>query len=271
MKRAPIPLTIAGSDPTAGAGIELDLLVFAQFALHGVAVATALTEQSTRRVVAANPVAPALLEKRLRTLLDDVPVAGVKLGLLPSARHVEVVAKVLRKYAPKHVVLDPVLAPTVGKPFLDRRGRQMLIEELLPIVTVLTPNLREAAELLGWSTPEQVDRDLELALAALQSLGPNAVLLKGGHRAAKTATDVLASGDTLEAFSLDRLTGARRDVHGTGCALSSAILAGLLNGNDLPDAVSLSKRFVHRAIANSVAIGRGRPRLDIALRPSALR
>lgn len=271
MKRAPIPLTIAGSDPTAGAGVELDLLVFAQFALHGVAVATALTEQDTKKVHATNPVAPSSFERRLRTLLEDVAVHGIKIGLLPSARHVAIVAKALRSHAPKHIVLDPVLAPTVGKPFLDRRGRHLLIDELLPHVTLLTPNRVEAAILLDWSGRHDIEHDIEIALAALQSLGPDSVLLKGGHSAGKTATDVLACGDVLESFTLERIRGTRGDVHGTGCALSSAILAGLLNGDPLPDAVSHAKQFVHDAIAHAIAIGNGRHRLGLPHRQLPLR
>jgi hydroxymethylpyrimidine/phosphomethylpyrimidine kinase len=266
--RSPLPLTIAGADPTAGAGLEADLLTFAAHGLHGLAIATALTEQDTRAVEATHPVAPRLLRARLATVLDDVRIDGIKTGLIPSSAAVREVAAAIRRSAARFVIVDPVLGPTHGKPFLDKAGMRAMRDLLLPRATVLTPNLREAAILLGWSL-DRVRRRRADAAAALRLLGPRAVILKGGHLRGEQAVDLLDDGEKLREFALPRLSGARRDAHGTGCALSSALLANLLLGHGIDTAAVLAKAYVHRAIAGSRRIGRGRNRLALLPNPPA--
>ncbi len=265
-----IPLTIAGSDPTAGAGIEADLLTFARFGLHGAAVATALTEQDTKTVRAVNPVAPAALRRRLVTLLRDVSVAGAKTGLIPSATHVRVIARVFREAPPKYLVVDPIVGATHGKRFLDRAAIKALRDELLPLATVLTPNLPEAAALLGW-TESRVVRSPEKACLHLRALGVRAIVLKGGHaKDSAVSTDVLDDSGRLHHFKAARLGG---DVHGTGCAFSAALLAALCESprflqqsdRELEYATSIAKDYVTGAIHFASQIGSGRLRLGIVL------
>jgi hydroxymethylpyrimidine/phosphomethylpyrimidine kinase len=255
-----VPLTIAGSDPTGGAGLEADLKVFAAHELSGAAIATALTEQDTRAVYAVNATPAPQLERRLERLLKDVRIAGAKTGLLASAAQVRVVARSLKRHHVRTLVVDPVLAPTRGKPFLDGAGRKALWRELLPLATIVTPNVDEAAALLG-TTHHAIAKRPERACAHLLESGAKAVLLKGGHGAGKEAVDVLFDGTHFVLLSLPRLNVKGGTVHGTGCALSAALVAQLVMGVALDAAVENAKRYVHSAIERSERIGRGRLRL----------
>lgn len=257
-----VPLTIAGSDPTGGAGIEADLKVFAAYGRSGAAVVTALTEQDTRRVHAVHAVEAKLVARRLKRLLDDVHIAGAKTGLLASADQVKRVAKLVRAHAIEPFVVDPVFAPTRGKAFLDRHGRKVLWRELLPLATVFTPNLDEAAALLG-STHAAIAKHPERACRALLESGAKAVLLKGGHAKGEDAVDLYADARRFALLTLPRVTGKRGDVHGTGCALSAALLALLIGGADPADAAMVAKRWVRTAIEEAETIGAGRARLKL--------
>ncbi|MBK6940553.1 MAG: bifunctional hydroxymethylpyrimidine kinase/phosphomethylpyrimidine kinase [Planctomycetes bacterium] len=257
-----IPLTIAGADPTGGAGIEADLKVFAAFGWSGAAVATALTEQDTRRVHAVHAIDAKLVARRLARLLDDVRVAGAKTGLLASADQVKQVAKLVRTHAIELLVVDPVLAPTRGKAFLDERGQKVLWRELLPLATVFTPNLDEAAALLG-ATRAAIAKHPERACRALLESGARAVLLKGGHAKSKEAVDLYADARRFALLTLPRVTAKRGGVHGTGCALSAALLALLIGGADPADAAMVAKRWVRKAIEHAETIGAGRARLKL--------
>jgi hydroxymethylpyrimidine/phosphomethylpyrimidine kinase len=258
-----LPLSIAGSDPTGGAGLEADLKVFLAHGLSGCAVATALTVQDTRAVHAVEPVSARLVRRRLDALLDDVAVGGVKIGLLPGKDVVSAVARVLRERAPRFVVLDPVLAPTRGRAFLDRAGRAALIDRLLPLADLVMPTAAAAAALLG-APAAWVARHPARATAALREAGARAVLLKGGDGRGADAVDLLDAAGTHRAFALPRIRGAKGSCHGTGCALASAILANLLRGAPLPRAVERAKLYVHAAMRRARAIGRGRFQLGFA-------
>lgn len=258
-----IPLTIAGSDPTGGAGLEADLKVFAAFGLSGAAVATALTEQDTQAVHAVHAIDAKLVGRRLARLLADVRVAGAKTGLLASAEQVKVVARLVREHAIEVLAVDPVLAPTRGKAFLDERGRRALWRELLPLATVFTPNLDEAAALLG-STHAAIAKHPERACRALLESGAKAVVLKGGHAKGKDAVDLYADARRFALLTLPRVRTSPGGVHGTGCALSAALLALLIGGADPADAAMVAKRWVRTAIEHAEPIGSGRARLRLA-------
>lgn len=257
-----VPLTIAGSDPTGGAGLEADLKVFAAFGLSGAAIATALTEQDTRAVHAVHALEAKLVRRRLARLLDDVRVAGAKTGLLASAKQVRAVADAVREYEISPLVVDPVLAPTRGKPFLDERGRKTLWRKLLPLAAVFTPNLDEAATLLG-STRAAIEKHPERACRALLESGAKAVVLKGGHRTGKNAVDLFADARRFALLTLPRVRTRGGEAHGTGCALSAALLALLIGGADAADAAMVAKRWVRTAIEAAEPIGAGRPRLKL--------
>jgi hydroxymethylpyrimidine/phosphomethylpyrimidine kinase len=262
MRGPPPLLSIAGSDPTAGAGIEADLLTFAALGRHGVAVATALTEQDSTRVVRVNPVTPNLFARRLKTLGDDVAIRQVKTGLLPSAQHIARVVAFVAHSRPEHLIVDPIVAATAGARFLDRAALRALRDDLLPFATLVTPNANEAAVLLGVSA-RVVGRDPERAARRLLDTGVRAVLLKGGHSPGPRATDRLVTAAGSVEFTAARRLGRRQDVHGTGCALSAALLVFLAEGHDLATACERAKKFVTAAIDRAQRIGSGRLRLGL--------
>ncbi|MBI4878126.1 MAG: hydroxymethylpyrimidine/phosphomethylpyrimidine kinase [Planctomycetes bacterium] len=262
----PTPLSIAGSDPTGGAGLEADLKVFLAHGLSGAALATALTVQDTRGVARVAAVALPLFRRRMEFLLSDLRVAGAKTGLLPNRSIVRAAAELIASGPRRFLVVDPVLAPSRGAAFLDRAGRRELLQRLFPLADVVTPNLLEAAALLG-QKPATIRRHPERATAALRSAGARAVLLKGGHGAGRLALDLLDDGTSLREFSLPRIRGRAGSVHGTGCALAAALLANVLLGRDLARAVERGKRFVHDAMRGARAIGAGRRQLDFLTAP----
>lgn len=262
---SPPLLTIAGSDPTAGAGVEADLLTFARHGVHGVAVITALTTQDTRSVSRVGATSAAEFRTRLRTLLEDVAPRAWKIGLIPHEAHVRVIAAAIDEFEPEFVVLDPIVAATSGPGFLDRAALAALRLRLLPRTTIVTPNLDEAAALLAVGRAE-VERAPEHAARRLLALGPRAVLLKGGHGRGRAAVDLLVTPRATIPRAASRRKGSRADVHGTGCALSAALLVALARGDGLERAVAAAKRFVTRAIDDSAAIGAGRRRLGLVAR-----
>jgi hydroxymethylpyrimidine/phosphomethylpyrimidine kinase len=253
----PLTLTIAGSDPTAGAGIEADLKTFAALGVYGTSVITALTAQDTLGVRALHPTPPDFLRLQLATLLDDLPPAAVKLGMLANSACVSAVADELTARHLPNLVLDPVLRSSDGTALLDPDGERELRARLLPLADVLTPNLPEAAHLLGWELA-RVRSDRESACRELARLGPRAIVLKGGHAESLDAEDLLFAEATFTPFTARRI--ATRNTHGTGCAFSSAIAAGLARGLALREAVGLAKTFVTLALQGSAAwrIGSGR-------------
>lgn len=256
----PTPLTLAGSDPTGGAGIEADLKVFLAHGLSGAAIATAHTVQDSVRVHAVHAESEPRFRRRLDVLLADMRIAGTKIGLIPNTRLVRAIAAAMSG-VDGFIILDPVLAPTRGPAFLDATGVRTLIERLFPRVDLITPNLAEAAMLIG-RTPRWVEKHPEAVTARLRETGVHAVLLKGGHAAGPEALDILDQDGTISTFVAPRIEGAHARVHGTGCALSSAILSRVLLGAGVVRACAGAKAWVHAAIEQSRPVGRGRRQLE---------
>ena len=253
-------LTIAGSDPSGGAGIQADLKTFHAFGVYGAAVLTALTVQNTRGVRAVHPVPPDVVLAQLDAVDDDLCIAAAKIGLVPAPDHATALAGRLRRRALPNLIVDPVLVAGSGDP-LGADGTAAALHALLPCATLITPNLAEAAALTGRAVHDlagMVD-----AARALVDLGAAAVLVKGGHLPDRPV-DVLLAGGVVHRLDAERVAIAR--THGAGCTLSAAIAAGLAGGLDLLAAVARARRFVHRAITAAVAVGRGAQPLDHRVR-----
>ncbi len=249
-----IALTIAGSDSGGGAGIQADLKTFSALGTYGASVLTAITAQNTRAVTAVAPATPAMVRAQMAAVFDDLALAAVKIGMLGGPEVIRAVAEGLRgRDLP--VVLDPVMVAKSGDRLLAAEAIAALKSELLPLATVLTPNLPEAAEILGH--PQAADMAArETQGAALLALGPQWVLMKGGHAEGATCTDLLLGPQpvTLTAPRIDT-----RNTHGTGCTLSAAIAAGLAQGATVPEAVRQAHAYLHAAIAaaDRLAVGSG--------------
>jgi hydroxymethylpyrimidine/phosphomethylpyrimidine kinase len=261
-----VALSIAGSDPTGGAGLQADLQVFRAFGVHGAGVVTALTVQDTGKVHQVLPAFPNVVLAQLRVLLRDLRPDAVKLGMLATddvARSVELGLRELDGHPQGRppLVIDPVLAASDGTPLLERRAWGVL-QDLIGHATLVTPNLSEAASLSGCDV--STDEGVEAAATALVShLGAGAALVKGGHREGPPR-DLLAVREG-GSVSLQWLDAERIDVgpvHGTGCALASAIAASLAKGETLSSAVAHARRFVEAAIRRSAAKGRHARLLD---------
>jgi hydroxymethylpyrimidine/phosphomethylpyrimidine kinase len=253
-------LTIAGSDPSGGAGIQADLKTFSALGVYGTAVLTALTAQNTRGVTGVHPVPPAFVGEQLRTLLDDVRVHAVKIGMLGTGAVVREVAAVLADRRPGPVVTDPVMVATSGDRLIDDEAVAATRADLLPLSDLLTPNVPEAAVLLD--VPPATDaRELPDQARALLDLGPRAVLLKGGHLGGSDSVDVLATADGVTVTRRPRVdtTGT----HGTGCTLSSALAAlAARAGDPRPDWAALldpARDYLHAALlgGRTLDIGTG--------------
>lgn len=253
-----VALTVAGSDPSGGAGVQADLKTFSALGAYGTAVLTALTAQSTRGVTGVHGVPAAFVGLQLRTLLDDVDVHATKLGMLGTAEVVREVAAVLRERRVRPVVCDPVMVATSGDRLIDEEAVAALRTDLLPLADLITPNVPESAALLGVAPATDVDELPEQA-AALLALGPGAVLLKGGHLGGADSVDVLASADGLHVTRRPRVrTNA---THGTGCTLSSAIaaLAALNPDAGWPALIEPARDYLQGALeaGDSLGIGSG--------------
>lgn len=269
----PRVLTIAGSDSGGGAGIQADLKTFSALGCYGMSAITALTAQNTQGVCAIHAVPPVFLAQQIAAVVEDIGVDAVKIGMLHTPEVVRTVAQTIAHYALPNVVLDPVMIATSGDALIQNGTVSILVQELLARVAVITPNLDEAALLLG--RPVRGLADMDAACGDLLALGARAVLLKGGHLGGDALTDVLAVAGHPPADWL-RLRGTRipsRNVHGTGCTLSSAIAAQLALGLTLPAAVTAAHAYVRAAIAASahVQTGHGNGPLNHAHAPLPLR
>ncbi|HEY7885627.1 MAG TPA: bifunctional hydroxymethylpyrimidine kinase/phosphomethylpyrimidine kinase [Cellvibrionaceae bacterium] len=244
----PIALTVAGSDSGGGAGIQADLKTFAALGVYGASAITCLTAQNTRGVQDVFPVPPAFIKAQIDSVLSDMPVTALKSGMLGTADIITAVADMLARYPTIPLVLDPVMVSTSGDRLLAEDAIAVLISELLPRAAVITPNLLEAAALLG-QAPAQNLAQMQRQAEQLLAIGCHAVLIKGGHSEAKEATDLLLSAQGVELFSAPRLP--TRNTHGTGCTLASAVAAGLAQGLSLRDAVAQGKEYLHQALAHA--------------------
>ena len=250
----PVALTIAGSDSSGGAGVQADIKTFAAFGVYGASVITALTAQNTRGVSGIHPVPAAFVTAQMDAVFDDLDVAAVKIGMVAELSIIEAIASALARWKPKHIVLDPVMVATSGDRLLSTDAVSALRERLIPLASLITPNLPEAAALLG----ESVASD-ETAIASqgkrLLAMGAAAVLIKGGHGKDSESIDYLFSGSDTIALPAPRI--ATRNTHGTGCSLSSAIAAGLAKGETLNTAVRDAKTWITEAIAAADRLGVG--------------
>lgn len=262
-------LTIAGSDSGGGAGIQADLKTFAALGCYGTSAITALTAQNTVGVQGIHAVPAEFLKAQIQSVLDDIGVDAVKIGMLHAPGIVEVVAWAIDHYKLTNVVLDPVMVATSGDRLIASETMQVLVHELFPRVSVITPNLDEAALLLGRDIPNA--DALDIAAQDLLAMGARAVLLKGGHLAGDEVVDLLADASgPLQRLASRRI--ASRNVHGTGCTLSSAIAAHLALGHGLSEAVSLARAFILGAIAQGadVTTGQGHGPLNHGFAPVPL-
>jgi len=251
----PVVLTIAGFDPSSGAGITADIKTIAAHECYGVSCITALTVQSTQGVRRVEPVEPEIISETLQELISDLEVAAVHVGMLGTDEAVRAVAEFLGRVKLPHLVLDPILRSSSGADLLNRAGSQLLIEKLVPLAEVITPNLDEASALTG--LPVTNLDQMRAAAAKLHSLGAANVVITGGNL--EKATDLLSfttiRGVEQEVFKADRLRS--NSTHGTGCAFATALACHLAQGRGLPEAVLLSKAYVAAAIANAHPLGRG--------------
>ena len=265
-------LTIAGSDPSGGAGIQADLKTFAALGCFGMTAITALTAQNTCGVRAIHPVPPDMLGAQIDAVLEDIGADAVKVGMLHSPEIVRTVAQAIDRHHLSRVVFDPVMVATSGAKLIDDPAIAVLVAELFPRATLITPNLDEAALLVG--RPLVCAQDMAQAAAELLANGARAVLLKGGHLAGDVVMDLLlpAEGEPLW-MQAPRIATA--NTHGTGCTLSSAIAAHLALGAPLIDAVQQARAFVRQALqaGASVKTGQGEGPLNhgFAPLPMALR
>jgi hydroxymethylpyrimidine/phosphomethylpyrimidine kinase len=249
-----IALSIAGSDSGGGAGIQADLKTFHQFGVFGMSVVTAVTAQNTLGVLAWQSLSPDLVVRQIDAVADDLPPRAVKSGMLGSAEVVTAVADAIGRHALSNYVLDPVMVATSGHRLLDRDAERWIARRLVPLATIVTPNLDEAATLVEEEvrTPEQMMR----AGRALLTLGARAALVTGGHLAGDEIVDILvAEGGAARYFAHRRVDTT--STHGTGCTLSAAIAAGLAQGRPLQQAVGDAVDFVQRAIAAAPGLGHG--------------
>jgi len=247
-------LTIAGSDSGGGAGIQADLKTFAALGCYGMTAITALTAQNTVGVQAIHAVPPEFLRSQLQSVLDDIGVDAVKIGMLHTPEVVRTVAWAIGHYGLQRVVLDPVMVATSGDRLIADETVEVLVRELFPLATVVTPNLDEAALLIG--RPIEGADALEDAGRSLLAMGARAALVKGGHLAGDEVVDLLVQpGQPSLRLASQRI--ASRNVHGTGCTLSSAIAAHLAQGLPLDAAVQRARDYILRAIAEGAAVQTG--------------
>jgi hydroxymethylpyrimidine/phosphomethylpyrimidine kinase len=254
-----IALTIAGSDSSGGAGIQADLKTFSALQVYGASVITALTAQNTVRVEAVHVVPPEFVLAQMRAVAADLQVDAIKIGMLGTAPVIEAVAEGLKDYPDVPVVLDPVMIAASGDPLLDPDAVDALRNVLIPLATLITPNLAEAAALLACS-PAQNEYEMAMQAWQLRDAGARAVLVKGGHGEGPMSIDILFAG--IEPVRLEAPRADTRNTHGTGCTLSAAIAAELAKGAALPEAVAVAKDYVTAAIfaADSLDIGSGKGR-----------
>ena len=247
-------MTIAGSDSGGGAGIQADLKTFSALGVFGMTAITAVTVQNTQGVSGYEPLPPGVVGDQIRAVVTDIGVDAAKTGMLASAEIVEAVAAALDETGVPNLVVDPVSVSKHGHRLLDEDAVGALRDRILPLATVVTPNLPEASELAGF---EVTDRDLmEDAAESIRAMGPGAVLIKGGHLSGSNgADDVFFDGDRMAWIAGERIETT--NTHGTGCTLSSAIAAYLARGDELLDAVRAGKRFVTEAIRAALPLGHG--------------
>jgi hydroxymethylpyrimidine/phosphomethylpyrimidine kinase len=249
-----VALTIAGSDSGGGAGIQADLRTFAAHRLHGTSAITAVTAQNSVGVTAWAAIQPDLVLAQIEAVATDMTLGATKTGMLASAALVEVVAEAARRFSLGPLVVDPVMVAKSGDPLVDRSAQRAYVERLLPLATLLTPNLHEAAAILGREVRDL--EDVHAAAGELRALGPGAVLVKGGGFERGDAVDVFCDGRGTLEVRAPRID--TQNVHGAGCTLSAAICARLALGDELLEAIRGAKAWLTEGLRRSYTVGRGR-------------
>jgi hydroxymethylpyrimidine/phosphomethylpyrimidine kinase len=244
----PITLTIAGSDCSSGAGIQADLKTFSHHACHGLTALTCVVAETPETVVSIHPVPPTVLQEQVKILLDTYPVAAIKTGMLYSKAHLVAIIEMLADKTHIPLIVDPVMVATSGSVLVDKNAIQTYRERLLPLATLITPNMPEASVLLN--EPVEFAADLEPAAKKLSELYQTSVLLKGGHLPGnEDRLDILWHEGAAHHFKSTKIDIAC--THGTGCTLSAAITSHIAHGSNMVEAVSKSIAWVHEAIENS--------------------
>jgi hydroxymethylpyrimidine/phosphomethylpyrimidine kinase len=252
----PVALTIAGSDSSGGAGIQADLKTFAALGVYGASVITALTAQNTLRVSGIHQVPAEFVTAQIDAVFSDLAVGAVKIGMVAQLDNIDAIAAGLKRWSPKHVVLDPVIVATSGDRLLASEAIEALRSKLIPCASIITPNLPEAAALLDEPVAES-EAAVEHQGKRLLAMGCRAVLIKGGHGEGAESIDYLIGPQGTRALAAPRV--ATKNTHGTGCSLSSAIAAGLAKGEGLETAVGNAKAWISAAIsaADRFSVGHG--------------
>ncbi len=249
----PTVLSIAGSDPSGGAGIQADLKTASALGAYGMAVITALTAQNTRTVAGVHEVPPAFVALQIDTIFADITPDAVKTGMLASAEIIDVVAAKAAEHSFRNLVVDTVMVAKSGDRLLRQDAVQAMRQKLVPLAHVLTPNLPEAEELLGRELLS--NDDIREAARELAAMGARNVVIKGGHREGDTVTDVLFDGEAFHAFSGPRIETT--STHGTGCTFASAIATFLARGEPVLDAVGHAKEYLTEALRRAYSVGGG--------------
>ena len=245
-------LSIAGSDPSSGAGLQADLRTFHALGVYGLGVITSITVQNTTGVFGRFDLEPELVYRQVDKLFEDIRIDGVKIGMLGNGKVVSAVARALKGKDVKHIVLDTPLLSKNGHPLLDKEGISVLKNELIPLSSLITPNLPEAEALSGVSVSST--EDMINAGRIIMEMGAGSVLIKGGHLGGNKAVDILLWAGEVYEFESEKLPF---QVRGTGCVFASAITSFLVKGFELPKAVERAKDFITEAIKNSQPVGRG--------------
>ncbi len=249
----PRALTIAGSDSSGGAGIQADLKTFTALGVYGMSAITSVTVQNTQGVYGVLDVPPQMVYEQIKVVMEDIGVDAVKTGMLHREDIIEFVAKAVKDFSIEKLVVDTVMYSKSGYPLLEERAQKALIEKLIPLAALITPNIPEAERLCNFKIRSV--EDMEKACKFLLSLGCKAVLVKGGHLESGENVDVFYDGVNFEYLKGEFVK--TKNTHGTGCTLSSAITAFLAKGMDLKTSIKKAKDYIQKAIENNLKIGKG--------------
>jgi hydroxymethylpyrimidine kinase/phosphomethylpyrimidine kinase len=261
----PVVLSIAGVDPSGGAGVLADIKTFAAFGCYGAAAITSLTFQNTLGVFGSANQSGETVRRQIEPVIEDLDIAAIKTGMLPSAEVISEIAALIGEHSLPAPVVDPVVRSTSGFDLIDDAALTALIQQLFPLARIVTPNIAEAERITGL----KIDSNDDIASAArrIRELGARNVLIKGGHFQGESARDFLFEGDKMIVFSEPWIDSTA--THGTGCTLSSAIAANLALGRELTEAILIAKTFVTEAIRTSPMIGHGHQSLNHLIKVKA--
>ncbi len=251
--KIPRALTIAGSDSGGGAGLQADLKTFTALGVYGMSAITSITVQNTVGVFGVVDVPPEVVYNQIKVVVEDIGVDAVKTGMLSHEGIIEVVARAIKDFGLERIVVDPVTRAKSGDPLLKSSDEIVLRRLLIPLATIITPNIPEASVLTGRSI--KTIEDMERTCKEMYSMGPSAVLLKGGHMEGDLLVDVFYDGSNFEYLSYRRVP--TKNTHGTGCTLASAIASYLAKGLELKEAVKKAREYVQGAIGHSLNLGKG--------------